>query len=684
MTDNFLPFADSVHLWLDELMKAPERVFKTDISGDELYELYLRSFPEGTNPVFKERTEHDCNCCKHFIRNIGNIVQVQSDASVKTVWDYATVEAPYPYNEVAKVLQAQVQKGQIVDRYLTSEGLYGKRTTQVQFEGNPTVVTFSHFYTGKSLQPVLSNKVGTELNRFRTAAQVFERGLNEFRQDAMDTVISLINANNLYRGEEHLNALNAFYTAYVKYHSLSSAIEKNRYIWLNSDKGIAMFRNTVIGTLVQDLSEGKELDQAVRMFESKVAPTNYKRTTALVTPKMIENAMNTIRELGLEEALERRFARISDVNVNDVIWVDSTVKPLMKGGLKDLLLDHVASTQTVDFDKIREKAEVIHVDELVSRILPETTSMDIWFSNEHVGNMMSLTAPVHPEPKALFKWNNDFAWSYGGNVTDSIKERVKRAGGRTENTLLRVSLSWFNYDDLDIHVMQPSKNVIYYGHMHGDSGGVLDVDMNVSPTTREAVENVVWTNRLPDGEYKVSVKNFNRRETIDFGFVIEVEHDNKILNYAYNKLMLSGAIVDVIRIQALKGKIAKITALSKEVVSTSTQMEKWGLTTNQWVKVKTVTYSPNYWGENKVGNKHTFFVLDGANNAEPTRGIYNEFLNNKLEPHRKVFELIGEKTKCPPTNDQLSGLGFSSTRKSNFYVKVMQGKQMRIFNVQTG
>lgn len=94
--------------------------------------------------------------------------------------------------------------------------------------------------------------------------------------------------------------------------------------------------------------------------------------------------------------------------------------------------------------------------------------------------------------------------------------------------------------------------------------------------------------------------------------------------------------------------------------------------------------SPNYWGENAVGNKHTFFVLDGAKSDEETRGFYNEFLHPRLEEHRKVFEVIGDKTKCRPTEGQLAGLGFSSTKKDSFLVVARQGKKQRVFNVHVG
>ena len=106
--------------------------------------------------------------------------------------------------------------------------------------------------------------------------------------------------------------------------------------------------------------------------------------------------------------------------------------------------------------------------------------------------------------------------------------------------------------------------------------------------------------------------------------------------------------------------------------------EKWGLTSETYVKVNAVTLSPNYWGDNAVGNKHTFFVLDGAKNDEPTRGIYNEFLNPRLIEHRKVFEVIGDKTKCQPTEGQLSGLGFSSTKKDSVIIKVDNKRLYRV------
>jgi hypothetical protein len=124
-------------------------------------------------------------------------------------------------------------------------------------------------------------------------------------------------------------------------------------------------------------------------------------------------------------------------------------------------------------------------------------------------------------------------------------------------------------------------------------------------------------------------------------------------------------------------------AIEHVMQSTASSQDKWGVKTETFAKVQTVMFSPNYWDENAVGNKHWFFILEGCKNPEPTRGVYNEFLAGRLglDKHRKVFEILGDKTKCPVTDNQLSGLGFSSTRGDVVMVCVKTGRAQKYYNI---
>ena len=58
----FDQFAKAIRTKWEQMKK--REVFIIDAEKDTIWDVYLNSFPEGTNPIFRERTEHDCNCCK--------------------------------------------------------------------------------------------------------------------------------------------------------------------------------------------------------------------------------------------------------------------------------------------------------------------------------------------------------------------------------------------------------------------------------------------------------------------------------------------------------------------------------------------------------------------------------------------------------------------------------------------
>lgn len=647
---DFTQLAGPVHARYNEL--AQGELFTVEV--EDIAAAYLSAWPEGTNPIYKTNTEHDCSCCKNFLRNLGKVVGIDEDGKVLTVWD-GHESLPYPYNVVAKAMQSLVQAAPITGVFRASERQYG---TSHNYDADNQ--RWSHFH-GRVADRHFSATPDKDRGEFSATAQVLRRGLDELNPEDVGTVLDLIESKSLYRGEEHKAALLGFRDLQRRY---LEATNRVTFVWANLGNRAARFRNTAIGTLLVDLAAGADLEGAVRGFESKVAPANYKRPTSLITPRMVADAEAKLAELGLEQAIERRLARIDDVHVNDALFVDRSVRPKMKGGLSDLLAGEVKSKPVS-----LKGAVAISAEDFFGSVVPGAKSISVLLENRHLGNFVSLTGPVHENTGRLFKWPNDFAWSYDGDVADSIKARVKAAGGKVD-ALFRVSLAWYNFDDLDLHATTPDGHHIYYGSKRDYiSGGRLDVDMNVSPTTRAAVENVFWHDKVPNGTYLFQVKNYTRRENVDVGFALELEFDGAVQQFSYQNAVGHGQTVPALRVAVRDGKLDSVEPLSG-ITGGDLPTEKWGLTTGQLVPVDTLMLSPNYWGGEGVGNKHYIFALRGASNPEPVRGIYNEFLRSELEPHRKVFEVLGAKTKAAPDPQGLSGLGFSSTRRDEVLATV--------------
>lgn len=668
---DFRSFAAAVHDRLEHLTKNPNTpVFVTTLTKEDIWDAYLKAFPEGTNPVFRERTEHDCSCCRNFIKNLGRVVTLRPDGSYQTVWD---VEAEGEYAVVAAALSDLIRQHPIESIYRTKEPSYGAKVTyEAPKDGSPQL-TWHHFY-GATPAHLKHHSPGEAIGEVASAHQVFKRGLEELSLAALETVEDLITSNSLYRGEEHHQAVKDF-RELKRYYDALPAERRATFAWQNINKRGARFKNTVIGTLVQDLSEGVEVDVAVGRFESKVAPQNYRRTTALITPKMIESAIGTLRGLGLESAVRRRFATVRDLSVNDVLFVDRNVRPHMKDDLAGLLMSGVQTRRaqtgggTTDVD----------AESFINLILPGATSVELALEPSHIGNFVSLTAPEEDVVGRLFQWDNNFAWAYDGDVTDSIKQRVKDAGGNV-NALLRASLSWSNFDDLDIHCESPFGHVYY-----ADRKGILDVDMNAGTGhTRTPVENLAFTS-LKNGTYRVYVSQFHKRENDNIGFEVEYEYGGETRRFSYSRPLATGQSVDVLTFKVDKGVVVELTP-SKQVQAGpgGGATEKWGVTTGQTVPVDMVLLSPNHWGEpeKRRGNKHHIFVLRGCKNPDKARGFFNEFLRPDLNPHRKVFEVLGAKTMCPPSEEQLSGVGFSSTRHDRATFVVRKDDTTRTYNVQ--
>lgn len=669
----FAEFRDLLRHHVANVTKS-SKLFTVELDPDELWDFYLDSFPAGTNEIFRERREFDCSCCRSFVKKFGNVVAIK-DNQLITIWDFKVDDEKY--QTVIDALAAAVKECEVTNvfryRFRTIGGLRDLEQT------DNDVLEWNHFYIEVPSEYVVDD-VPAVLNEFRTRTGVFKRSLDTITPEALYTVLELIEQGSLYRGDSWVKPLEQFAKLQKDLNDVEPHLQNN-FAWEQSMKhhaSVLTIRNTSMGTLLINLSEGMDLLTAVKKYEDITAPENYQRPKAIFTQKMVKDAEDKLNEAGLVASLPRRFAALDDIKVTDVKFANRDVvkQDVNSDVFDEMRAEAVKPANVQSFDRCEE----VGIDDFLTNIVPKISTMEALLDNSHEKNLMSLIAPANGGSKSLFKWNNGFSWAYSGNLTDStMRENVKAAGGSVDG-VLRFSIQWndsgpYNPNDFDAHCQEPRGHAhiffsTYKGrHNVAPSSGNLDVDIVHPDSGRPAVENITWSNKskMPVGEYKMYVHNYSHNGGRT-GFSAEIEFDGKIHHFEYPKELRSNQNVQVAVVKLdSNGKFS-----IKPVLESSLQeKEVWGVKTGTFVPVSLLMLSPNHWdGEKGIGEKHYFFMLHGCQNPTTPNGFFNEFLPAEFRPLRKFFEALGGKMKVPESDKQLSGIGFSSTKKESLICKV--------------
>jgi hypothetical protein len=688
------------------------KLFRSGITGDQLWNTYLKSFRPGDDPVFRdpESTSHTCNNDKNFIRRYGNVVGINENYEIVSMFDLDLDEFDV-YYQPSKAISELLQNSKIENVFFeTYEELnslpYEKvNKSNKKFQlGNVTsykqytkeevekyggvelnkVYAFDHFHVFLNTEFVDNSKKSIEsiMGSYRDAKNVFKRAMDEIPLDTLELVRDLINQGSLLNGDTHLYKLNEFIPLKKEYNKIKN---KDNWAWVKSyNLPIAKFRNELIGTLCVELAEGVELNDACKTWNKRVDPVNYMKAKSPITQKQIKEAQKFVEEMGYVESFNRRFATIDDININEILHSN-----VGKGEIKTAsIFDSIQPSKSTrhkrsQFDCIEE----VSIEKFMKDILPNCTSVEAFMENRFQGNLVSLIISNNKDVKSLFKWDNPFSWTYNGNLTgkSELAKMVESKGGRIDG-VFRFTHSWNELEPnrslMDLHVFMPNcglhRDGLHDTYPSGDrvgwnrrndvrSGGVQDVDYtNEAPVGYIPVENITFPtlDKMPEGKYICKIHNWSFRSSGGMGKA-EIEFDGNIYEYVYPKTKHK----EWITVAEVTLKDGKFT-IEHKLPETNQSKKYWNLDTNEFHKVNLVCQSPNYWGENNTGNKHYFFMLDNCKSDVSLRSFHNEYLNADLLTHRKVMEVLANTTMIEPSDNQLAGIGFNSTVRDELIVKV--------------
>lgn len=663
--DRYPEFEIAVRKRFEKFVSNGAKLFLTNAT--DIFETYLENLPK------EAQAHYVCNSCKSFFVRYGSLVTVNPQGEMESVlWDHEDV--PSFFKKSVKALQELVLSSQVKKMFISDEKTLGNPVT-----GSWThlSVTLPQSYVSTSRLHTASQLMAEKVEDYK----MLTRALVEFSSTTVEKALALIKSETMYRSDRVLAIAEWFKNVMDLRDSVSGSFKKTNVIWLavaTAPTGFTHIKSSMIGTLLEDIQSGMSGELVASRFEEKMNPANYMRSQTAPTQGGILQAEKVIRDLGLENALARRYATIDEIPQSELIWKERSIEP-KKSDKPAGIFAHLAPKQNTPNPEMVLPQSVMTFDKFSRTVLPTADKIEAMVSNPN--RFMALVTAEDNTADNILQWGNPFSWYYHGGADAEMKRRVEEAGGRHENNTIRVSLMWEGLTDLDLHCINPRGQHLYYSSKRDSYGGYLDLDMNgLDRESVTPVENMRWGSDAPEGRYKFYVVNYNERANHGYGtpFVAELEVNGQVYKYHGNPLR-DGKQETVFEFDFSKAQGVSIN-------SSPTNSDDWGVQNGSFVKVNAIAPSPNLWGEeaNTQAGNHTFFLLDGVKDTSEGkgRGFFNEMLKSELRPIRKTLEAFTASAVISGSESATAcGIGYSKDTEWDLILKVTSGNSSRLVKI---
>lgn len=370
-----------------EKITAP--LFTTDVTG--LFDLYLANLPT------TDRQHYTCNTCRHFFERFGGLVTIDDDGKLSSVM-WKEGDAPRFYGIAAEQLRKHVEAATVTGVFLSPLSTYGTALT-VTSEG----VRWTHYVVKvdeKRRYKARGKDVGEAMAEKREEFKMVSRTLSELTVEQIETAVTLLQAGGLANAVAVLGR--AEWLLSLKRLVNKKKSHKANHIWAaiaTAPAGFAHIRSSMLGTLLDDIKNGTDLETLKRSFAAKMAPTAYQRPQAAPTLGTIKQAEELVRKLGIESALERRFARFEEIQT---LWTPKGTRTRAAEGV----FGHLKTPKGPAQPKTTAGVEKITWASFVKKVLPLAADMHVTVPYGSA-NYIALVTAAHEDAAPILRWDTE-------------------------------------------------------------------------------------------------------------------------------------------------------------------------------------------------------------------------------------------------------------------------------------
>lgn len=391
------------------VVRTAKHVFKSDVSN--LFDIYLENIPEEARQYYK------CNKCRLFLNRFGSIVigDEKTGELKSLLWCNDLVkDTTMPIFENAiKAMQEAVEKAPIKRLFLSDIGTLGTPQSNGHIHFSLDV---RDIYSIKTKQDKTASKLmqdaENDYDRFKIA-------LDTYSIETIQRALHLLKTEYVFRSTKFQSLVEKFLEIKIDIEATKNEKVKNNIIRLNAiilPEGVKYIKKTVIGEMMDDLASDMSIDDVKRRFNSKV-DDGYQRPTEAASRNSMNDCEVYLGEHGLVTALERRFAKDSDVL--EKIWEPKVTEEEKKVGLFAKLEAKDDKVEELKMDEIRA-SKLITFEKFQAKVLPDAEGMEMFIRPDKQFGFCILTSQVHADANPIFKWDklerrNPVAWYHVGD-----------------------------------------------------------------------------------------------------------------------------------------------------------------------------------------------------------------------------------------------------------------------------
>lgn len=370
---------------LTEEAANPPSLFTTTVPS--LFQLFLDALPP------ELRQANTCAACRKFMERYGGLVRVEaSGKSIPLMWDPET--APAPYKGAVRALAEAVSRAPIDGVFLSSEETWGAPRTGV-WEHLAVVPPQGLVHKRSAIKTA-----GQAMAEKRHDYETLLRGLEAFPLDIVKNAHAILSSESLYRSETCLGVAKWLLELHKERKGARNARAEVNLTWLavaRAPAGFCHVRSTMIGTLLEDLAAGLPFPEVKAKFAAKMHPLQYQRPQAAPSAGNIERAEKIVEKLRSAGALERRFARLDEIQA---LWMPKAAEsPSVKKGVFGHLKAATKRAAPIDMPPVTMTWE-----KFARTVLPDAASIEFLVPGVK-GPYTALVTAKNADALPIFQWD---------------------------------------------------------------------------------------------------------------------------------------------------------------------------------------------------------------------------------------------------------------------------------------